>query len=265
MVGTIEMTLAIQWLTEPTKDIEDFLRQDIPLNGLPLYDLTLAWDLTEWLVASEENVIQGCLTIYKGGRGLRSFFTRGNQDAVHQLITQLPYTSLFAIIPKNHVPIVEKHYQFLTRGQFLLMKVEPEQYNPPDILPTERLSTDNLDEVDRFYQVTPAGAWNPRQLDLGPFHGIRQNNVLVSICGTIGVYKASPGVAVIGNLATLPSYRQRGFGTSVLCEVINDLFQHYHYVTLLVESDNINAIRIYERLGFIHYAIFNIGICQRIE
>ncbi len=259
------MTLTIQRLTEPTQDIEVFLRHDIPLNGLPLYDLTLVWDLTEWFVAKEENVIQGCLIIYKGGRGMGSFFTRGTQDAVHQLIARLSYPSVFAIIPENHVPIVEKQYQFLTQGKFLLMKVEPDQYNPPEILPTERLTTDNLDEVEHFYQIIPAGAWNPRQLDLGPFHGIRQNNVLVSICGTIGVYKASPGAAVIGNLATLPRHQQRGYGTSVLCGVINDLFQHYQYVTLMVESDNSNAIRIYERLGFTLHATFTIGVCQRIE
>jgi ribosomal protein S18 acetylase RimI-like enzyme len=259
------MTLTIQRLSEPTKDIEDFLRQDIPLNGLPLYDLTLAWDITEWFIAKEENAIRGCLIIYKGGRGISSFFTRGSQDAIHQLVTHLPCPSVFAIIPENHVPLLEKQYQFLTQDQFLLMKVEPSQYKPSKLLPTERLSADNLDEVNQFYQVTPAGAWNPRQLDLGPFHGIRQDKVLVSICGTIGVYTPSPGVAVIGNLATLPSYQQRGFGTSVLCGVINDLFQHYQYVTLLVESDNINAIRIYEQLGFIHYATFAIGVCQRIE
>ncbi|MFX1300154.1 MAG: GNAT family N-acetyltransferase [Promethearchaeota archaeon] len=259
------MTLTIRRLTEPTQDIEDFLRQDIPLNGLPLYDLTLAWDITEWFIAEDEKVIQGCLIIYKGGRGMVSFFTRGTLDAVHQLVDHLSYPSVFAILPENHVPVLEKHYQFLTHGKFLLMKLEPEQYNPPEILPTERLSANNLDEVDQFYQVTPAGAWNPRQLDIGPFHGVRQDNTLISVCGTLGVYKPSPGVAVIGNLATLPRYQQRGFGTSVLCGVINDLFQKYQYVTLLVESDNINAIRIYERLGFIHYATFTIGICQQIE
>lgn len=259
------MTLIIQRLTEPTKDLEDFLRQDIPLNGLPLYDLTLAWDITEWFIAEEESVIHGCLIVYKGGRGMGSFFTRGTQNAVQQLVAQLSYPSVFAIIPEKHVPIVEKQYKFLTHGKFLLMKVEPTQYNPPELLPTERLSADNLGEVDRFYQVTPAGAWNPRQLDLGPFHGIRQDSVLVSICGTIGVYKTSPGVAVIGNLATLPRHQQRGYGTSVLCGVINDLFQHYQYVTLLVESDNTDAIRIYERLGFSLHATFTIGVCQRIE
>ena len=56
--GTIEMTLTIQRLTKPTQDIEDFLRQDIPLNGLPLYDLTLAWDLAEWYIVKEDKVIQ---------------------------------------------------------------------------------------------------------------------------------------------------------------------------------------------------------------
>ena len=121
-----------------------------------------------------------------------------------------------------------------------------------------------MGEVDKFYETTSAGAWNPIQLDIGPFHGIRDQNTLVSICGTLGVYHASPGVAVIGNLVTLPAYQNRGFGTSVLCAVIKDLFKYYQIVTLMVDSKNHAAIRIYKRLGFNIHSSLAIGVCQRL-
>jgi len=259
------MSIEVQSLLNPTQEVEDFLRSDIPLNGLPLYDLTLAWDLSKWFIARERNQLVGCLIIYTGGRGMNSFFTRGSQKAVEQLIVQMPYQVIFAIIPQNHRTIVTKYYQFLSQGKFLLMSLEESRFQMPKIHNTIRLTSSAMDEVDKFYETTSAGAWNPIQLDIGPFHGIRDQNTLVSICGTLGVYHASPGAAVIGNLVTLPVYQNRGFGTSVLCAVIKDLFKDYQFVTLMVESKNHAAIRIYKRLGFNIHAALAIGVCQRIE
>ncbi len=259
------MSIEVQPLLEPIKEVEDYLRKDIPLNGLPLFDFTLAWDSNDWFIARENNKLAGCLIVYKGGRGLYSFFTRGRPKVVEQLIASMEYPSVFAIVPPEHRSIVEKYYQFLSQGEFLLLNLEESRYQMPKLHSTVKLSATDFIEVDAFYQSTFAGAWNPSQLSVGPFYGIRKKSKLVSICGTIGVYPVSPGVSVIGNLITLPKYQNRGYGTSVLCSVINDLFSKYRYVTLMVESENQNAIRIYRRLGFIIHANLSFGICQRRE
>ncbi len=259
------MTIKVQPLTTPTKEMEDYLRQDIPLNGLPLYDLTLAWDSSEWFIAQEHGKLLGCLIIYTGGRGMFSFFTRGSSDIVDKLVTTMPYPTVFAIIPQDHRPIVNSHYQFLSQGTFLLMNLEESRCQMSKLHETIRLTSMDLPEVDKFYSTTSAGAWNPAQLDIGPFYGIRDHKKIVSICGTIGVYHARPGVAVIGNLVTLPAYQNQGYGTSVLCAVIRELFDNYQYVTLMVDADNREAIRIYERLGFLVHCKLDIGVCQRRE
>ena len=259
------MSIEVQPLLEPTTEVEDYLRQDIPLNGLPLYDLTKAWDVSEWFIARDNDKLAGCLIIYTGGRGMFSFITRGNKEAVEELVSSMPYPSIFAIIPTDHRTIVEKHYGFLSQGEFLLMGVEEPRCHMPQLHKTQQLTSTNLDEVDSFFRSTTAGAWNPAQIDIGPFFGIRENNKLVSVCGTIGVYEASPGASVIGNLVTLPAYQNRGYGTSVLCAVIRKLFLKYQYVTLMVDSGNQGAIRIYERLGFTVLARLAIGVCQRRE
>lgn len=259
------LPIEVHPLLEPTKEVENYLRQDIPLNGLPLYDLTKAWDMSEWFIAREKDKLAGCLIIYTGGRGMYSFISRGSEKAVEELVASMAYPAIFAIIPTKHQAIVEKHYKFLSHGEFLLMGVEEPRCQMPKLHKTHRLTSADLDEVDAFYRSTAAGAWNPAQLDIGPFYGIRESNKLVSVCGTIGVYTASPGASVIGNLVTLPAYQNRGYGTSVLCAVIQDLFQKYRYVTLMVDSSNIGAIRIYERLGFTVLTRLAIGVCQRRE
>ncbi len=257
------MPIEIHPLLEPTKEVEDYLRLDIPLNGLPLYDLTMAWDMSEWFIARAQHELVGCIIVYTGGRGMYSFFTRGTKEAVNQLVASLSHPTIFAIIPQSHRPIVEKHYEFLSQGEFLLMSLEESRCQMPRLHNFVRLTSADLEEVDSFYRTTAAGAWNPAQLDFGPFYGIRVDNRLVSICGTIGVYRASPGASVIGNLVTLPAYQNQGYGTSVLCAVIQDLFQTYRYVTLMVDANNHNAIRIYERLGFVVHTNLAIGVCQR--
>ncbi len=259
------MTLAVQPLTEPTSEIEEYLRKDLPLNGLPLYDLTLAWNSCEWFVAHDRNRLRGCLVIYKGGLGINSFLTRGNQKAVQQLISNMPYSNILALVPNAHRLLVREYYQCLTEADFLLMCLEEAQCKMPELHSTERLTLENAQEVTQFYQKTAAGAWNPNQINLGSFHGIRVGTELVSLCGIIGVYQVSPGVSVIGNLVTLPKYQGLGYGTSVLCAVIKDLFKSYKYVTLMVDSGNDRAIRIYERLGFRLHARLAIGVCQRLS
>jgi ribosomal protein S18 acetylase RimI-like enzyme len=257
------MSIDVQPLKAPNKAIENFLRKDLPLNGLPLYDLTLAWDFSSWYIAQKNQELIGCLIIYTGGRGMHSFFTRGSPKAVDKLVASLTHPAIFAIVPQDHKPIVEKHYQFLSEGEFILMCLEQSSCHLGEFQNAVRLTPEDVEEVDTFYQTTTAGAWNPNQLTIGPFYGIRDKTKLVSICGTIGVYHTSPGVSVIGNLVTLPQYQNRGYGTSVLCAVIRDLFTQYRYVTLMVESDNHNAIRIYDRLGFVVHTKLAIGVCQR--
>ncbi len=257
------MPLKVQPLSKSTKEVEDFLRKDLPFNGLPLYDLTIARNQCEWFTAHDKNRLVGCLIVFKGGRGMYSFFTRGDLKAVKLLVSLLPYSSIFAIVPQDHRVLVEEHYQFLTIGKFLLMDLTENQYRKPETHPTERLTLRNLEEVNDFYLTTNAGAWNPTQLEIGSFHGIRVSEKLVSICGTIGVYQKKPGVSVIGNLVTKPKFEGHGFGTSVLCGVIDDLFKNYQHVTLMVESDNHTALRIYDRLGFTLHATQTIGVCQR--
>lgn len=259
------MSLKVHQLLKPTQEIEDYLRKDIPFNGLPLYDLTLAWDACDWLIARSQLGLEGCLIVYKGDQGIFTFFTRGSKRAVLQLVTQMSYPSIFAIIPQNHKSIVEEHYHFLSEGKISLMSIEKSQFQLPKVHTAERLTSDNLEEVDNFYKTTTAGAWNPTQLNIGPFYAIREGIQIVSICGVIGVYSKRPGVAVIGNLATSPRYRGQGYGTSVLVAVINELFKTYRYVTLMVDTENHNAIRIYNRLGFNLHNILDIGVCQRRE
>jgi ribosomal protein S18 acetylase RimI-like enzyme len=259
------MSLTIRRLFRPSDDIEEYLRRDIPLNGLPLYNLTLGWRYCDWYIAMEINEIQGCFIVYRGGQGLNTFLTRGTPEAVRQLVEFVSYRQLFALVPEDHLPFIEERYFIDSVGSLSLMVLDRDQYQPPEGQATERFSAAHANEIEQFYTQVPSDAFNPRQLEFGSFHGIREREKLVSVCGTIGYYPRHPGIGVIGNLVTLPGFTQHGYGTSVLVAVIQDLFEVCQYATLLVEPHNTEAIRIYERLGFKEYATFRIGNCGRRE
>jgi len=257
--------LTIRRLFRPSEEVEDYLREDIPLNGLPLYNLTLGWRYCDWYFAFDNNEIQGCFIVYHGGQGLANLLTRGTPESIGKLAEHVSYKRLFAIVPEYHLPFIEDSYEVSLIGTLTLMVVDRDNYRAPDSQPTDRLTPAHRSEVEQFYAQVPADAFNPRQLEFGSFHGIRVKRKLASVCGTIGYYPRHPGVAVIGNLVTLQEYQQQGFGASVLNSVLQDLFEVCQFATLLVEPDNTEAIRIYERLGFTEYADFAIGYCNRRE
>ena len=259
------MSLTIRRLYRPSEEVEEYLREDIPLNGLPLYNLTLGWRYCDWYIAFQMNEIQGCFIVYRGGQSLHSFLTRGTPESIAQLTQHVSYKRLFAIVPEYHLPFIEDEYDINLVGTLALMVLDRDRYRATDVQPSERLTLIHRSEVEQFYTQVPADAFNPRQLEFGSFHGIRVKGKLVSVCGTIGYYPRHPGVAVIGNLVTLPGFQQHGFGTSVLQGVLQDLFEVCQYATLLVEPNNPGAIRIYNRLGFTEYATFSIGYCDRRE
>ena len=57
-------------------------------------------------------------------------------------------------------------------------------------------------------------------------------------------------VAALGNIATHPKYRGKGYGTAVTAKLCGSLLREVDHIGLNVKADNKSAIRCYEKLGF---------------
>ena len=88
----------------------------------------------------------------------------------------------------------------------------------------------------------------------GIAYGIRVDNKVVSV-GTVSDFVDGIGAcgAAIG---TDSEYRNRGYATSTLSYAVRDALNTVPIVTYPVESDNIPAIRVLEKLGFRFYSSF---------
>ncbi len=125
------------------------------------------------------------------------------------------------------------------------------------------LSTSDLEETQAFYQESYPGNWfDPRMLETQQYFGVRAEGKLVSV-GGIHVYSAQYDVAALGNIATHPAHRGRGYGKAVTARICQSLSQTVDDIGLNVKADNHAAIACYKRLGFEKVAEYGEFVVRR--
>jgi len=112
----------------------------------------------------------------------------------------------------------------------------------------EKLTKKDSEELRTLYKLSGTPAWTPNALDLGPFYGIRNSEG--KIVSVAGVHYLTPCCAEIGNIATHPEYRKKGFASRCTIAVAEDLFEQVPLVVIHFFEDNTPAQRLYERMGF---------------
>ncbi|TFF94912.1 GNAT family N-acetyltransferase [Candidatus Thorarchaeota archaeon] len=111
-----------------------------------------------------------------------------------------------------------------------------------------RLSRKDAEELKELYNVCGTPAWTPNALELGPFYGIRNGeDRLVSVAGVH--YVTSYG-AEIGNVATHPQHRRRGYAQACTKAVTQEVLKKSMLVVLHFFTDNHAAQTLYENMGF---------------
>jgi GNAT superfamily N-acetyltransferase len=118
----------------------------------------------------------------------------------------------------------------------------------------ERLSAADLVQISYLYSLVPAMAWTPKTLTYGPCYGIFYGDTLVSIAG---VHFATKWSAEIGNIVTHPKHRRLNLAYACTKAVADALKGTTDNIFLCVMSDNVPAIRLYEKMGFVtHQELF---------
>jgi GNAT superfamily N-acetyltransferase len=135
-----------------------------------------------------------------------------------------------------------------------IMLVERPGYRQPTHPATvTRLGPDNAYEYANL--VTPEGLdisseileRNRTFLTTHTAFGGFENGKLVSVANAI---VALPEVWVVSGVMTHSHYRKKGYATAVTSAVIEEALRHAGMVTLYVNQDNLEAIRLYSKLGY---------------
>lgn len=145
--------------------------------------------------------------------------------------------------------------QFDSEGEFLKMRLaremdREETADGPDV---RSLRPTDLSEAEAFYSgpaYAPGegGFFLPYMLELGPYFAIRVAGEIVA-AGGVHVLSDRYGVVGLGNIATAPESRGRGFATRITRALCEELVPRIPVIALNVRKDAA-VVKCYTRLGF---------------
>ncbi len=114
-----------------------------------------------------------------------------------------------------------------------------------------KLGKNNKKELEDFFKdAYPDTYFEPYMLDTGYYYGLLNNqSKIISVAG-VHTYSKEFKLAVLGNIATHPDYRGRGNSYQLVSYLLATLKESSEFISLNVKADNLNAIKLYETLGF---------------
>jgi ribosomal protein S18 acetylase RimI-like enzyme len=113
-----------------------------------------------------------------------------------------------------------------------------------------RLDLSHSEElIDLYNRSYPGNYFDVRLLSTGKYFGYFDGGRILAASG-IHVYSDEYNIAVLGNIATDPDYRNRGLATAVTSRLVDELVSEGRLVTLNVGAANRPAIECYRKLGF---------------
>ncbi|MBN2028660.1 GNAT family N-acetyltransferase [bacterium] len=250
------------------KRIEHFLRKDLYLHIFSIGDLDdFFWPYTIWYGSETNGTIDAVILIYVGLPLPTLLALSSEQKVIARLLASIQHLlpnrfyahlspGLDVILNKTHdLQSYGKHYKMA-----LLDKTGIPTENDTDV---KRLDMKNLKVIQELYKESYPDNWfDPRMLETGQYFGIREKNRLVSIAG-IHVYSPQYRVAALGNIATRPAYRNRGYGRRVTTKLCRSLTDQGIEIGLNVRTDNRAAISCYEKIGFSTVAAYEEFMMQK--
>jgi len=235
--------------------IEQVLRENVYLHIYGIGDLDeFFWPYTTWYAIKDNTEIRAIALLYVGQPlpTLLAFSENTNrmQDLLESISHLLPQRCYAHLSPGVESAFRSTHH-LDPHGEHLKMALlhrsAIDACDCPDI---SLLGRDDVNEIVEFYQQCYPRSWfDPRMLETNKYFGVRKDGHLISVAG-IHVYSPEYKVAALGNIATAPSYRNRGFARQVTAKTCQSLLKDVCHIGLNVKADNDAAISCYKRLGF---------------
>jgi GNAT superfamily N-acetyltransferase len=143
-------------------------------------------------------------------------------------------------------PILPANWKMVHSGEMYQMICEAPAY--ADDKPIFRTLTNaDVPEMLALTKLTEPGPFLPRTIELGAYLGIFDAGYLVAMAGE---RLHLTGFTEISAVCTHPQYRGRGYGNALLSALISRITQRGETPILHVRTENLTAVRLYEKLGF---------------
>lgn len=236
--------------------IENHFRKNTLLNLYQIGDLDdFFWKYTDWYAAFENNEVEHVILKYSGtDLPVVLALCEGTCDKMGALLyeirDELPdkfYSHMSTDIPQ----VLKNDFRLEHHGHYLKMTLKRNDLKTPENADNiRRLTNEDLKMLQEFYKESYPDNWfDKRMLGTGKYFGYFDNGKLIGAAG-IHVYSAVYKVATLGNITTDPLHRGKSICAKVTSALCRDLFENVDHIGLNVHSENKQAIRSYEKIGF---------------
>jgi len=162
---------------------------------------------------------------------------------------------LYETVPGNQVAAVFSINENLEAGPWtVISRIDGFQmvYNGPvqeltgeNII--QPLDSENIPSMLSLTDQTKPGPFLEKTIDFGHYHGIFIDNKLASMAGQ----RFHPGAfAEISAVCTHPDFTGKGFARQLILHQIKRIRENGETPFLHVKSENLNAIKLYQSIGF---------------
>jgi len=240
------------------------------LHGLPDYYffiLDVKYDATNskvTLALDEKDKINGMMLVYHNT--MAQF--RGNNQAIEKLLTELDLDKIMITTPLEYTPFkFPSRYRVReeTRG-LTVMTLRKGEETPPIRHDLVRLSATDAEDIAALMKTCNFDWWGEisaqqiaERMKERLWLGIKIDGKLVSIGGA----RVDDWASNIHTVATHKDYRCRGYATSIVSALVEQIMKKSRLALIHTETINTPAIRAYTKAGFEPYKNYTVAKVEK--
>jgi RimJ/RimL family protein N-acetyltransferase len=249
-------------IVRATGDRERIFWNYVNRDPLNYYFFIMDWtqnrEQTRIFLAIEGKKVLGSLLVFADS--VVQF--RGSHKAVQKLIECVKFDKVELQAPPNCEDLICQRFKPRVKEHMVLMRLnrgEENHINP--VQAPSRLDAEDADEVASLLRRCDPEWWGKitseqlrqRWQSNTYWLGIKDEKKLVSVGGTRFHFDFATNIHVV---ATDEHYRGRGYATSIVSALVQEIFQKSPVALIHVIADNAPAVRAYSNVGFKPYKTY---------
>ena len=231
------------------------INQDLPHYYFFALDWKYDKDATTILLALEGTRIEGMMLIYRQ----QIVQLRGSSEAVKALLDKLVLEKVELQALEQHKPYILEMYKPTVSYEMMLMTLHAGEERLQINHPVVKLDASEAEQIATIMKDADPEIWGTitsqhivEGMNRANWLGIKINQDLVSI----GRVNLTEWGGLIGVVATHETHRNRGYATSIVSELIKQIFENQSLAMIFVLSNDSSAIRVYNKVGFQPYRTY---------
>lgn len=243
------MALRVERATSNEPAVLAYLEQNVVRNALDIWNLGREDDRYQLHVCRMGGRVKAHLSIYRTPEA--NYVSLGGAEVAAEALLQLiPRKAALTVAPElRGLVTTSVGYDTIYPNDIMVIRRGEERAEKLQL--AVRLAREHEIEYSSFGSSFNAPQappdWIRERLDNDIVFGAFSEGKLASVAS---VAAWLPQVAVILGVETKKEFRRRGLGLSVVSAAVQEALKRSESCSLFVRSDNLEAIRLYARLGF---------------